>query len=146
MKKSVFIVLAIALFSCGDNKSSGDQSGVKNLDQKELQYYSNGKKLYETYCTNCHTDQGEGLGRLIPPLKSSDYLMADLDRAARIIKYGQRGPITVNEIDFNQPMPANPQLTNLEIAEIVTYISNSWGNSAKGMTIDRVENALKSDQ
>ena len=108
-----------------------------------MQYYSNGQKLYGLYCSNCHTEQGVGLGRLIPPLKASDYLMSDLSRAASIIKYGQDGPITVNGIEFNQPMPANPQLKNLEIAELITYISNSWGNSAKGFTTEQVEESIQ---
>jgi cytochrome c551 len=141
---ALIIIVSVVLVGCqkGDAESN-EQSGVSNLSQKELMYYSNGKKLYTTLCTNCHTEKGEALGRLIPPIEKSDYLMADLGRAAQIIKYGQRGPITVNGIIYNQPMPANPKLTNLEIAELITYISNSWGNSANGITINEIKEGLK---
>ena len=122
------------------------ESGVSNLSGKGLQYFTNGKKLYTAYCSNCHTAQGTGLGRLIPPLAQSDYLLDDLKRAAVIIKYGQKGPIVVNDVAYNQPMPANPKLTHLEIAEIITYITNSWGNSAEAMTIESVKEALKSSE
>lgn len=144
MKTLAILIIGCLLTGCqkGD-ADNNEQSGVSKLTQKELMYYSNGKKIYTALCTNCHTEQGEGLGRLIPPIKNSDYLMADLGRNAQIIKFGQRGPITVNGIAFNQPMPANPKLTNLEIAELITYISNSWGNSAKGITIKEVQEALK---
>jgi mono/diheme cytochrome c family protein len=144
--KTFAILIIIGLLFTGCKKGDTDtlsQSGVSKLSQKELMYYSNGKKIYTTLCTNCHTEEGAGLGRLIPPLKNSDYLMADLGRTAQIIKFGQRGPIMVNGIAFNQPMPANPKLTNLEIAELITYISNSWGNSAKGFTIEEVQEGLK---
>ena len=141
---ALLMIIGVLFSSCQkSDRESNEESGVSNLAQKELMYYSNGKKLYTVLCTNCHTDEGEGLGRLIPPIRKSDYLMADLGRTAKIIKYGRRGAITVNGIAYNQPMPGNPKLTNLEIAELITYISNSWGNSAKGVTIDDVKNALK---
>ena len=145
MKILAFLIIIGFLFTAcqkGD-ADNNEQSGVSNLSQKELMYYSNGKKIYTALCTNCHTDQGEGLGRLIPPIGKSDYLMKDLGRTARIIKFGQRGPITVNGVVYNQPMPANPKLTNLEIAELITYISNSWGNAAKGITIEEIQEGLK---
>lgn len=138
------ITLSFLLSGCQKSETANNEkSGVPKLTQKELMYYSNGKKIYTALCTNCHTTQGEGLGRLIPPIGKSDYLMKDLERAARIIKFGQRGPITVNGIVYNQPMPANPKLTNLEIAELITYISNSWGNAAKGITIEEIQEGLK---
>ena len=120
------------------------ENNASHLSRKELQYFTNGKKLYDAYCSNCHTAQGTGLGRLIPPLAQSDYLLEDLSRAAIIIKYGQKGSITVNGIVYNQPMPANPKLTPLEIAEIITYVTNSWGNTAKAMTIEKVREAVGS--
>lgn len=144
--KTLTCLIALAFLLSGCQKGETDnneQSGVSSLTQKELMYYSNGKKIYTALCTNCHTAQGEGLGKLIPPIGKSDYLMEDLGRTARIIKFGQRGPITVNGVVFNQPMPANPKLTNLEIAELITYISNSWGNAAKGITIEEVQEGLK---
>ena len=66
-------------------------------------------------------DEGNGLGQLIPPLANSDYLLEDLARAVRIIKFGQKGPIEVNGKSYNQPMPANPQLTNQEIQMLLAY-------------------------
>ena len=148
MKKTGLVILLV-IFStaCNTNKPNQDEAnGASNLSQKELMYWSNGKNLYTTFCSNCHTEEGIGMGRLIPPLKNADYLMIDLGRSARIIKYGQSGPLTVNGVDFNQPMPANPKLTNLEIAELITFISNSWGNEAKGVTIDEIEDALKKEE
>ena len=56
--------------------------------------------------------------------------MSDLKRAACIVKNGIEGEIVVSGRTFNQPMPGLPDLTPIEVAEIVTYVSNSWGNEA----------------
>lgn len=89
-----------------------------------------GKKLYETYCSNCHQTDGKGFAKLYPPLAGADYLLDNLPAAACIIKNGMEGELEVNGVTYNQMMPANQSLTPLEIAEILTYISNSWGNES----------------
>ena len=72
----------------------------------------------------------------------SDYLLEDLPRAACIIKHGQAKEIVVNGVSYNQMMPANP-ISNLEIAEVLTYITNAWGND-KGLTgVKEVDKWLK---
>lgn len=88
-------------------------------------------------------EKGEGMGRLIPPLAQADYLLNDLAGAARIIKYGQKGPIIVNGIEYNQPMPANPQVTNVEIQMLLSYIGNAWGNETKVVSLSEIEKVLK---
>ena len=102
----------------------------------------NGAKIYQAYCANCHQSKGEGLARLYPPLAGSDYLLGNIPRAACIIKNGQSGEILVNGVSFNQMMPAVSNLTNLEIAEVVTYISNSWGNEGGFQSVKEVDKWL----
>ena len=92
------------------------------------QYMVQGKSLYLQHCANCHGQNGEGLAKLMPPLAKSDYLMADVERAACLIRHGLEGPIQVNGEEFNQRMEAHTELKDLQIAEIVTFITNSWGN------------------
>ncbi len=96
--------------------------------RKYEQYLLQGKKLYELHCQNCHQPGGEGMERLYPPLKQSDYWNENLSFIPCIIKNGQSGSITVNGIEYNMKMPSFTQLTALEIAEIMTYVGNSWGN------------------
>lgn len=99
----------------------------------------NGARIYEANCANCHQSKGEGLARLYPPLAASDYLLENIPRAACIIKNGQSQEIIVNGISFNQMMPAMPSLTNLEIAEVITYVSNSWGNKGGFQSVKEVD-------
>ncbi|WP_332367671.1 hypothetical protein [Spirosoma telluris] len=53
------------------------------------------------------------------------------------------GPIVVNGKPYNRPMPAHPQLSDLEIAEVITYIYNEWGNEAKLTDVKSVKPILE---
>ena len=143
---ALLVTVALVLVSCGGSSAGNEEklaNNADNLSTKERQYFANGKKNYATYCATCHMEQGQGLGKLIPPLQNSDYLLENVPAAARVIKYGLDGPIKVNGVEYNQPMPANPRLTNLEIAELLTFISNSWGNAHGGVTTEEVAAALE---
>jgi mono/diheme cytochrome c family protein len=144
MKISFWAFLfSLTLLGCG-TKGDGSSSTIQDIkDLKTKQYAINGKAIYDQLCANCHQSNGKGLGRLIPPLAGSDYMKEDLGRTIRIIKYGLSGEITVNGISYNQPMPPNPQLTSMEIAEITTYIFNVWGLREGLITVKEVENSLK---
>lgn len=105
------------------------------------QYYIGGKELYEQNCANCHQKDGKGLQSLYPPIAGSDYLK-DKEKVIYIIKNGLAGEILVNGKKYNQPMPANNQLTNLDIAEVVTYIYNEWHGETKITEVKEVEKVL----
>lgn len=134
MRAALIIVLFSYLTACSGNSPKRDGNLADITDTKVLQYAIQGKILYENHCANCHQKDGTGLGRLIPPIKGSDYFLADKGRTARIIKNGQQGEIVVNGIEYNEVMPANLKLTDLEIAQLMTYLYNVWG--AKEGVID----------
>lgn len=130
MRLNVTIILALMLSACGSKHNADGEVTDYQTEVKLKQYIVQGKQLYTAYCSNCHQADGTGLAKLYPPLAASDYLMEDLARAACIVKNGMHEEIEVNGVIFNQMMPANQNLAPLEIAEIITYISNSWGNEA----------------
>ncbi len=115
-RAAVFGGIALAVFSCAPR------------DVKFNQYYAEGQHLYEVHCSNCHQKTGKGLGLVYPPLQSSDYLDKNLETVLCLMKYGVRGSLRVNGNEFNQPMPGVRSLTELELAEVATYIYNTWGN------------------
>lgn len=137
----MFIAGSLAICSCSNQKKEGTLAEI--TDTKVLQYAIQGKILYEKHCANCHQKDGSGLGKLIPPIKNSDYLLEDKARTAHIIKHGQQGPIIVNGIEYNEQMPANPKLTNLEIAQLMTYLYNIWGAKEGVIDASEVEEFLK---
>lgn len=129
MKKLTYILsISLLAIACGGGGESQKTTKEPSRDRIRLrQYQVQGSKIYATYCANCHQQDGKGLASLYPPLDGSDYLMEDMARAACIIKNGQSKEIVVNGVTYNQMMPGNP-ITNLEVAEVLTYISNAWGN------------------
>jgi nitrite reductase (NO-forming) len=97
-----------------------------------------GKLLYNGTCSVCHQDDGRGLPNVFPPLAGSDYLMADKERAIRIVLNGLSGPVTVNGASYDSVMPAMSQLNDDEIANILTFVLNSWGNDDGAVTTEEV--------
>ncbi|HEV7349944.1 cytochrome c [Telluribacter sp.] len=108
---------------------------------KKDQYYAEGYQLYTTHCANCHQAEGQGLANLYPPLAGSEYL-ADKERFICITRYGLSGEITVAGKTYNRPMPANPQLKDLEIAEIATYVYTTWGKDSTYTSTEMVTEVL----
>jgi len=145
--KLIFVSLAmLLLYACGGTGEKSDNENVQSrLTTDDLKMFAVGQQLYKRYCINCHMENGEGLGKLIPPLKNSDYLLNDVLRSSRVIKYGLKGPIEINGQSYNQPMPANPDLTPFEILELLVYISNAWGNESDVLSLEEIENHLKSN-
>ena len=92
-----------------------------------------GKQIYENSCLACHQGQGAGVAGAFPPLAKSDFLNADKKRAINAVVKGLSGEITVNGTKFNSMMPAQV-LTDEEVANVLTFVYSSWGNSAKEVT------------
>jgi nitrite reductase (NO-forming) len=88
-----------------------------------------GQQLYSGTCSVCHQANGEGMSGVFPPLAKSDYLakMAK-EKLISIPLHGLTGAVTVNGKEYNSVMPPMSQLTDDEVANILTYVLNSWGN------------------
>jgi cytochrome c551 len=117
LKRIGLLFILVLLFGC---------SGKHSESVKFQQYYVQGELLYTKYCSNCHQADGTGLGLVYPPLNQSDYMEKNFERVLCLMKYGISGEVVVNGKTFVQPMPGVQSLTDLEIAEIATYIYNSW--------------------
>jgi mono/diheme cytochrome c family protein len=87
-----------------------------------------GKALYASSCSGCHQPNGQGMGGAFPPLAKSDYIAANPKILPQIILRGQQGPVKVNGTDYSSIMPPLKQLSDDEVANISTYVLNSWGN------------------
>ncbi len=104
--------------------SAAAASGSLTLDQQ----IKAGEKLYAGTCSTCHQNNGAGLANVFPPLAASDYLNADHMRAVGIVLNGLNGAVSVNGANYNSVMPPMSQLNDDEVANIMTYTINSWGN------------------
>lgn len=119
------------------------QSCVNEETINYQRYYVNGKGLYDKYCQNCHGANGQGLGTLYPPLTDSTYLIENKAKLACIIRNGQNKSITVNKVTYRGQMPANASLPDIDIAQLIVYISNSFGNDLGYYDVTAVNTDLK---
>lgn len=126
---------------------------IKTKAEKKL--YALGELQYRKICIACHQENGEGQNMLAPPLAGSDWIDDAPDRLIAIVLDGMMGPIHVNGIKYESPeiqplMPGlrhNPEFDDEAIAAVLTYIRNTWGNSAlpiSAKTVERVRAATKS--
>ena len=86
-----------------------------------------GESVYQANCAGCHMPEGEGVEAVFPPLAKTDYVKY-AKRAIGIILAGQEGEISVNGKTYNTAMAALPQLTDQEVADVLNFVRNSWGN------------------
>lgn len=133
---SLITIVIIVISACSPGKNPGESV-------KFQQYYAQGEQLYLRHCSNCHQKSGKGLGLLYPPLDESDYMDQNFKTVICIIKYGQSGELIVNEKNYNQPMPGVPTLTDLEIAEIATYVFNTWTHERGTIELKQVTEILQ---
>lgn len=92
-----------------------------------------GKQIYGQTCIACHQAEGQGIANAFPPLAKSDYLNADVDRAIGAVLYGLSGEITVNGVKYNSIM-TKQMISEEEVANVLTYVYNSWGNNKTVVT------------
>lgn len=141
---TVIVGLLSQLSGCGGSDSGRSGNASDGRSRSFRRAASEGRLLYQQHCIQCHQADGQGQGRVYPPLAGADYLLQDWDRAACIVRYGLQGPIWVNGQDYNLKMIGYPQLRTRQIAQLLTYIGNSWGNEAGLIPASQVAQALDS--
>jgi len=101
-----------------------------------------GKEVYSDFCVTCHLDKGQGVPYAFPPLANSDYLN-NREASIKAVKYGLQGEIVVNELTYNSAM-APMGLEDEEVADVLNYIMNSWGNKQDRMvSVDEVSHVAE---
>jgi len=105
--------------------------------------YREGARLYQFHCANCHLDEGQGLGALIPPLAgATDYLATNRERLPCILKYGLTDTIVVRGTVYAEAMPGVPALTAIQVTNILNFVNHSWGNQLPPFRLDEVRRLL----
>jgi len=150
MKKLSFFVLlpllviVIAVAIGVGTKPSGPKDDAAAMERGKTildpAAMERGKTIYDTTCVMCHQAGGVGIPPTFPPLAESDWLMADRVRAIRVLAEGLEGDIVVNGIRYEGRMPAQ-MLDDAQLADVMTYITNSWGNEAEPFGTEEVKAA-----
>lgn len=87
-----------------------------------------GKALYGANCAGCHQPDGRGVPGEVPPLAGSDFLAQGKEHAIAVVLHGLKGTLKVHGRSYDEAMPQLFQLDDQEIADVLTFVYNSWGN------------------
>ena len=129
MQFKIVSLVVVALFYCVLGNAQNMQKG---------------KKIYETRCLACHQADGGGVPNMNAPLDAASNVVGkDIARLVRIIRYGYNERIALDGLYYSNAMTASPDLKDNELADLLTYIRNSWSNKASAITIAQVQAAKK---
>jgi len=120
-------------------------------DAPPSEVMTKGQQVYMMVCFACHQPTGLGLPGMFPPLASSDWASATKpDRLIRMVLHGVAGPITLNGKPFTTPAPIMPpqgaSLSDDQIASVLTYVRNSFGNKGSTVTADQVKTIREAEK
>jgi len=115
--------------------------GIIGFSSKTVaQNLGNGKKIYETRCLVCHQADGGGVPNMNAPLDGASNVVGnDIARMVKIIKKGYNERVALDGYYYSNAMTPNPDLTDAAIADVLSYIRNSWSNKASMVTISQVK-------
>lgn len=112
-----------------------EKAGTAQTPEARMQ---RGRAVFMGTCSTCHQLEGQGLASIFPPLAKSDFLMADAERSINIVLKGLTGPVEVNGQKYNNTMPPLANFTDHEIADVLTFVRNSFGNQGEPITSEQV--------
>jgi mono/diheme cytochrome c family protein len=100
-----------------------------------------GKKVYEATCLACHQANGGGVPNLNPPLKKTKWVLGDKTTLIKVVLNGMDEEVEINGKYYENTMPPQSTLKDEQIADVLTYIRNSFGNKADAVTPEDVKKA-----
>ena len=98
-----------------------------------------GAAVYARTCIACHQPTGMGLPPVFPPIANAPIVVGNPELPIKFILQGLMGPITVNGMTYNSMMPPVPGVSDAEIADVLTYVRQSFGNQGNPVTADQVK-------
>ena len=99
-----------------------------------------GKTVFETYCLTCHQEDGTGVPKLNPPLIKTSYVTGDKRKIITWVLSGTTEKIEIDGEYYSNNMPPQNYLKDQEIADVLTYIRNSFGNKSSAISATDVKN------
>ncbi len=98
-----------------------------------------GKKVYEQYCLTCHQVDGSGVPHLNPPLIKTSFVLGDKPALVQVILKGMQSSVPIDDEYYSNNMPPHNFLKDQEIADVLTYVRNNFGNKASVVTAAEVK-------
>ena len=140
----IFMIGAVWACSSSGSQEGAEQSVAAEPEETETmpvemtQMEDPGKAVYGQYCVACHQTDGKGMSGVFPPLTQTKWIEGDKTELISVILNGLQGAITVNGEEYNNVMPSHGFLSDEDIAAVLTYVRQSFGNSAGEITTAEV--------
>jgi mono/diheme cytochrome c family protein len=138
-----YLVLALALaggaLTLQAQHRPAPKKAAAKADPSLAAAMTRGAVVYKNVCITCHQADGGGVPNMNPPLIKTEYVLGDKNRLAHIVLAGLAEPIEINGDDYKQHMPAQNYLTDQQVADVLTYVRNSFGNKASAVQVAEVK-------
>lgn len=141
MNKLVVLGFLLMPFSFIVKNQAKNSLIVDKTHAEAFQSLKEGEAVYKKYCISCHQADGGGVPHMAPPLIKTKYVLGDKEDMIKILLNGLKG-VEINEQTYNNPMPPlGSVLKDKEIADVLTYVRNSFGNKASKVLLSDVKKA-----
>ncbi|MDO7845910.1 cytochrome c [Hymenobacter sp. M29] len=142
--KNICVLLSLLLLSSGaafaQKKPAAKAPAKKPTAGVSPALLASGKAIYAQNCLSCHQADGGGVDGMNPPLTKTDYVLGDKPRLIGVLLNGLKG-VEINGEEYRSVMPAQTHLTEQQMADVLTYVRNSFGNKASAVTVGEVKAA-----
>ena len=139
--RSALLLASILACAGGDTPRSADTTATATPAPAASVASVSGEQIYQV-CVTCHQANGEGVAGTFPPLAGSEYATAsNVAVPIRIVLRGMQGPVTVKGAPYNgvmAPYGTGAELSDEQVAAVLTYVRSSWGNAASAVTPQQV--------
>lgn len=147
MKKLLF-VLALTGITIAQVHAQTHKTGAKKpaASTSIAASIAAGQKIYIATCLTCHQADGGGVSNMNPPLIKTTYVLGDKNKIIQIVLKGFSEKVEINGDEYSNVMPAQSTLTDQQVADVLTYVRNSFGNKAsavKAADVKKVRATLK---
>ncbi len=140
--KKLFVILSVLAVATGpalaQKKPPVKAPAKKAVAGVSAALLASGKSVYAQNCLTCHMADGLGVDGMNPPLAKTDYVLGDKTRLTKVLLNGLQG-VEIGGEQYHGVMPAQATLTDAQIAAVLTYVRNSFGNKASAVTVGEVK-------
>lgn len=133
------ILFFTLLLSAGAFAQTKHKVAAKPDNKYFLSSVAAGQKVYTQYCVTCHQTDGMGIQNMNPPLSKTTYALGDKTKLIKIVLNGFNEDVEINGQSYSNNMPSHDFLTDKEIADVLTYVRNNFGNKASAVKLAEVQ-------
>lgn len=148
-KLALILFAALLLAACGSNNKKPQKSVIQPQPEVKKETANPmaghpGKKVYDSVCLACHMRNGSGVPGMHPPIIESDFVNGDPEKLIKIVLQGLSGEMEIKGEIYNSIMPAQAHLSDQQVADVLTYVRGSFGNTSGPITPEQVKQVRSS--